>query len=148
MGKYRLLFSESESCSVMSNSLLLHGLYSSWNSPGQKTRVGSLSLLQGIFPAQGSNPGLLHCRRILYQLSHQESPWILEWVAYPFARGSSRPRIQTGISCIASRFFTNWAIRELMSIVWLIILVIYIFLLFTRQCEVFFFSFLQFIKSN
>ena len=78
-------FSESESCSVVSNSLLLHGLYSSWNSPGQTTRVGSLSLLQGIFPAQGSNPGLLHCRRILYQLSHQESPGILEWVAYPFS---------------------------------------------------------------
>ena len=38
---------------------------SPWNSPGQNTRVGSLSLLQGIFPTQGSNPGLLHCRRIL-----------------------------------------------------------------------------------
>ena len=45
------------------------GLYSPWNSPGQNTEVGSLSLLQGIFPTQGSNPGLLHCRRILYQLS-------------------------------------------------------------------------------
>ena len=44
-----------------------------WNSPGQSTGVGSLSLLQGIFPTQGSNPGLLHCRRILYQLSHKES---------------------------------------------------------------------------
>ena len=44
------------------------------NSPGQNTRVGSLSLLQGIFPMQGSNPGLLHCRQILYQLSHQGSP--------------------------------------------------------------------------
>ena len=76
----------SESCPVVSNSLLLHGLYTSWNSPGQKTGVGSLSLLQGIFPAQGSNPGLLHCRWILYQLSHQESPGILEWVAYPFSR--------------------------------------------------------------
>ena len=45
--------------------------------------VGSLSLL-GIFPTQGSNPGLPHCRRILYQLSYKESPRILEWVAYPF----------------------------------------------------------------
>ena len=44
------------------------------NSPGQNTGVGSLSLLQGIFPTQGSNPGLPHCRRILYQLSHQGSP--------------------------------------------------------------------------
>ena len=44
---------------------------SSWNSPGQNARVDSCSLLQGIFPSQGSNPGLLHCRQILYQLSHQ-----------------------------------------------------------------------------
>ena len=52
------------------DSLQPHGLYSPWNSPGQNTGVGSLSLLQGIFPAQGSNPGLPHCRRILYQLSY------------------------------------------------------------------------------
>ena len=63
--------SESESRSVMSNSLPSHGLYSPWNSPGQNTGVGSFSLLQGIFPTQGSNPGLPHCRQILYQLSHQ-----------------------------------------------------------------------------
>ena len=56
----------SESRSVMSDSLWPHGLYSPWN-----TGVGSLSLLQGIFPTQGSNPGLPHCRQILYQLSHQ-----------------------------------------------------------------------------
>ena len=48
-------------------------LYSSWNSPGQNTGVGSHFLLQGIFPTQGSNPGLLHCRPILYQLSHRGS---------------------------------------------------------------------------
>ena len=54
--------SESESCSVMSNSLWPHGLYCPWNSPGQNTGVSSLCLLQGIFPAQGLNPGLLHCR--------------------------------------------------------------------------------------
>ena len=52
----------------MSDSLPPHGLYSD---PGQDTGVGSLSLLQGIFPSQGSNPGLLHRRRILYQLSHK-----------------------------------------------------------------------------
>ena len=65
-----------------------------------------------IFPTQGLNPGLLHCRRIFYQLSHKESPAILEWVAYPFSRGLSQPRNQTEVSCIAGRFFTNWAIRE------------------------------------
>ena len=42
-----------------------HGLHSPWNSPGQNTGVGSLSLLQGIFTTQGANPGLPHCRRIL-----------------------------------------------------------------------------------
>ena len=66
--------SESESCSVVSDSLQHHGLYSPWNSPGQNTGVSSLSLLQRIFPTQGSNPGLPHCRQILYQLSHQGSP--------------------------------------------------------------------------
>ena len=45
-----------------------------WNSLGQSTEVGSLSLLQGIFPTQESNRGLLHCRWILYQLSYQGSP--------------------------------------------------------------------------
>ena len=62
--------------------------------PGKhkNTGVGSLSLLQGISLTQGSNRGLLHCRWILYQLSHQESPRILEWVACPFSRGSSQPR--------------------------------------------------------
>ena len=51
-------------------------VYSSWNSPGQNRGVGSLSLLQGIFTTQESNWGLLHCRRILYQLSYQNSPLI------------------------------------------------------------------------
>ena len=46
-------------------------LYSPWNSPGQNSGLGSLSILQGIFPTQGSNPGLPHCGQILYQLSHQ-----------------------------------------------------------------------------
>ena len=77
------LESDNESCSVMSEALRPHGLYSPWHSPGQKTGVGSLSLLQRIFPTQGSNPGLPHCRQILYQLSHKGSPRILEWVACP-----------------------------------------------------------------
>ena len=96
---------KSESPSVMSDSLRPHGLYSPWNSLGQNTGVGSLSLLQRVFPTQGSNPGLPHCRWILNQLSHKGSPRILEWVAYPFSSGSSRPRNQTGVSCIPGRFF-------------------------------------------
>ena len=64
---------QSESHSVVSNSLRPHGLYSPWHSPSQNTGVGSLSLLQGIFPTQELNPSLLHCRQILYQLSHDNS---------------------------------------------------------------------------
>ena len=67
--------SESESHSVVSNSLQPHGLYGPWNFPGQNTGVGSLSLLQGIFPTRESNLGLLHCRQILYQLSYQRRLW-------------------------------------------------------------------------
>ena len=52
------------------------------------TGVGSLSLLQRIFPTQELNPGLPHCGQILYQLNHKGSSRILEWVAYPFSRGS------------------------------------------------------------
>ena len=65
------MFTLRESHSVVSDSSRPHGLYSRWNSPGQNTGVGSLSCLQGIFTTQTSNPGLLHCRRILYQLSYE-----------------------------------------------------------------------------
>ena len=105
----------SKSCSVVSDSLSDYGLYSSWNSPGQNTGVGSLSLLQGIFPTQGSNPGLPHCRRILCQLSHKESPRILEWVVDSFSSRSSQPRNWIEVSCIVGGFFTNWAIREALT---------------------------------
>ena len=68
-------FIESEGCLVVSNSLWYHSLYIPWNSPGQNTGVGSLLFLQGIFPTQGSNPGLPRCKWILYQLSHKGGPW-------------------------------------------------------------------------
>ena len=76
MGLYILKYVESESHSVVSDSLQPHGLYSPWNSPGQNTGMGRLSLLPGIFRAQGSNPGLPHCRWILYQLSHTREAFI------------------------------------------------------------------------
>ena len=59
------------------------------DSLGKNTGVGCHALLQGIFPTQGLNPGLPHCRQILYCLSHQGSPKILEWVAYSISRGFS-----------------------------------------------------------
>ena len=71
--------------------------------PGKpkNTGMGSLSLLQWIFPTQESNWGILHCRLILYQLSCQGIPAILEWVAIPSFRGSSQPKDQTQVSHIA-----------------------------------------------
>ena len=89
--------SESESYSVVSYSLRPHEL---WNSPGKNTGVGSLSLLQGVFPTQGSNPGLPYCRWILYQLNHQGSQRILEWVACPLQWILPDPGI------------TNWHLRH------------------------------------
>ena len=70
------------------------------DSPGKSTGLGCHALLQGIFPAHGGNPGLSNCLPILYHLSHQGSPWILEQVAYPFSTGSFRPRNQIRVSCI------------------------------------------------
>ena len=100
----------------------MHGprdCHSEWVSPpgssvdggslGKNTGVSCHALLQGIFPTQGSNPGSQHCRWILYGLSHQRNPRIREWVAYPFSRGTSWPRNQTGVSCITNKFFISWA---------------------------------------
>ena len=88
--------SESVSHSVMSDCLQPHGLYSPWNSPWDNTGMGRLTLLQEIFPTQGLNPGLPHCRQILYQLSHKGSLVILEWVAYPFPTDLPIPGIELG----------------------------------------------------
>ena len=92
--------------SVVSDSLQPHGLCSPGNFPGQNTGMGSLSLLQRIFPTQGSNPGL---PALQADSLPAELQGILEWVAYPFPRGSSRARNLIGVSCIAGRFLINWA---------------------------------------
>ena len=94
------------------------------NSPGKNPGVGCHALLHGIFPTQGSNPGLPHFRWILYDLSHHGSPWIPEWIAYPFSRESSQPRNPTGVSCTAGRFFTSWATREAHSGMLLLLLLL------------------------
>ena len=72
-------------CSLLGS--CVHG-----DSAGKNTGVGSHALLQGIFPTQGLNSGLPNFRQIIYHLSHQGRPWILEWIAYPFSKGSSLPR--------------------------------------------------------
>ena len=70
------------------------------------------SLLQGIFPTQGSNPGLPHCERILYHLSHKGNSRMLEWVAFPFSRGSSWLSNWIRVFFIEGRFLTSWATKE------------------------------------
>ena len=92
-------------CSLPDSSV--HG-----HSPGKNIGMGCHTLLQGIFPTQRSNPGLPHCRQILYCMGHQRSPRILEWVVDPFSRETSWPRNWTMVSCIAGGFFTSWATRE------------------------------------
>ena len=82
------------------------------DSLGRNTGMNCHALFSGSIPTQGSNPGLLHCRQILYHLSHKGSPRILEWVAYPYSRVSSQSRNQTGVSCIAVTFYASWATRE------------------------------------
>ena len=88
---------------------------------------------RGSSQPRGSNPGLPHCRRILYQLSHKASPRILESGAFPFSRGSSRPRNRTGVSCIAGRFFTDWPIREAWISIYWVYMSIYIFLALKKE---------------
>ena len=87
------------------------------DSPGKNTRVDCHALLQGIFPTQGSNPGLPHWGQILYHLSHQESPRILEWLAMPSSRGSSQPRdwtpvSYTSFSFIGRHILYHWANKD------------------------------------
>ena len=94
------------------------------DSPRKNTEVGCHALLQGIFPTQRSNPGLPHCRQILYHLSHQgilTSRLLCPWNSpgqntgvgsHSFSRGSSQPRDWTQVSCIAGDFFIIWATRE------------------------------------
>jgi len=81
--------------SIFPSIRVLARLLHPWNSPGKTTRVGSHSLLQGIFPTQGSNPGLPHCRRILYPLSHQRSPRILRYRRSPLKKNKDNVKMST-----------------------------------------------------
>ena len=105
---YLIQCSESESRSVACDSLRPHGLYSPWNSPGQNTKVSSLSFLQGIIP----NPGI-ELRSSTLQADSLPAeppgkPKNTERVAYSFSSGSSWPRNRTRVSCFAGTFFISW----------------------------------------
>ena len=119
------MWSREEHCAVLNHSVMSNSLWSQTSGVCSLSGTSVLGILQarilewvaipffrGTFLTQGSNPGLLHCRKILYCLSYQESPRILDWVAYPFSRGSPWPKDQTRVSCIAAGFFTSWAVRE------------------------------------
>ena len=81
------------------------------DSPGKNTGVDCHTLFQGIFPTLDWTH--VSCfAGVLYHLSHHRSQRVPEWVAYPFSRGSSRPRTWTGVACIAGRFFASWATRK------------------------------------
>ena len=93
------------------------------DSPGKNTGAGCRALLQRIFPTQGLNPDIPHCRQILYCLSRKGSPRILGFqyipspvyllqCIYPFSSVSSWPMDRTRVSCIADGFFTSWATRN------------------------------------
>ena len=101
-------------CQVLLSMGILQARILDWPCPEYYT---CRALLQGILTTQGSNSGLSLGRRILYCLSHQGSPRILEWVAYPFSRESFWSRNWTGVSWIGGRFFINWATREALSII-------------------------------
>ena len=106
-------WSESESHSVVSDSLRPHGLYT-------VHEILHARILEWVVHSRGSSQPrdqtqvYPHCRQILYQLSHKGSPRILKWVAYPLSSGSSDPRIKR-VSCITGRLFTNRAMREALS---------------------------------
>ena len=104
--------SESEGHSVVSDTLRSHGLYSPWNSPGQNTGMGSLSLLQGIFATQGSNPGLTHSLQVdSLPAEPQGKPKNTGVGSLSLLQGIFLTQDQTRVSCIAEGFLTKWAMR-------------------------------------
>ena len=94
--------------------------------------MGSWSLLQRIFPTQGWNPGFLHCRWILYQLSQKGSPRILEWVAYPSSANFPAPGIEPGSPALqADSLPTELSGKPIFSLFWPIFIALLIHLLFS-----------------
>ena len=101
-----------EFLSITSPWTVVHQALCPWGFSGQEYWSGLLCLPPGDLPNPGIEPWSPALRWILYHLSNQESPRILEWIAYPFSKGSFLPRNQTRVCCIAGGFFTRWATRE------------------------------------
>ena len=94
--RHILFEGESESLSVMSESLRLYELYSPWNSLGQNTAVGNLSPLQGIVPTQGLNPGSPALQAYSYQLSHRDAQEYWRGQPIPSPGDLPDPEIEPG----------------------------------------------------
>ena len=109
-----------KSCSVICLTLCDHKDYTVHGILQARILEGvAIPFSRGIIPTQGSNPGLPHYRWILYQLSCQQSPRILEWVAYPFSRRSSQPSNQTRVSCIAGKKWKSLSSVWLFETLWI-----------------------------
>ena len=113
--KVKLVIPSLEMCVLVIQSCLTlcdpTGLLSPWNSPGKNTGVGNHSLLQGIFPIQKLNPGLLHCRRILYHLGHQRTGWF-SWVEFSSV-AQSCPTPYDPMDCSTPGFPVHHQLQEL-----------------------------------
>ena len=134
---------ESESRSVLSDSLGPHGLYNPRNSPGQNAGAGSHSLSRGssqlrdriqvshfagrffiiwttreALKVEGAQLCPTFCHPMDYAVHGILQARILEWVAFPFSRGSSQPRNLTYVCQIAGKFLTSWATREALMVQW------------------------------
>ena len=128
----------SESCSVVSDSLRPHGLYSPWNSPGQNTGVSSLPLLQGNLPNPGIEPRSPALKANSLPAEPQGKPNNTGVGSLSLLWWKSWPRNRTGVSCIAGGYFTNWAIRKVKMIfsdIWFVKMLFpplgYLFIFFT-----------------
>ena len=144
-------------CVVVSHSVVPYSLGPHGLQPRQEYWSGLPCPPPGDFPNPGIKPRSQHCRWILYHLSQQGSPRILEWVTCLFSRGSSRPKNQTGVSCIAGRYFTSWATREAKSLIRFMIfsifllicdLFLYFYFSVSQGIEVFNFEEVQFISVS
>ena len=112
-----LLVLVAQACPTLCNPM--DRLLCPWNSPGKNVGVDSYSLLQGLFTTQESNPGLLHCRQILYRLSHQRSSYWIRVRTWEFMPTSLKPRIKLAMWPWAIPLYL-WVCRSLICCAWVV----------------------------